>query len=253
MNTFITNRLSSIQYNDARELISQCKEHDGTRGVSFLEPELNADREFPCFYLMYDGVKLVSLLSVFVADDNQCEIYGCTSVEHREKGYFRRLLNDALKNIKKWNIENILLVNEPESKAGAAVLEKLSATLVSSEFLMSYDMSVTPMPLNKLDLRVQKDENTKLFAAYLADEQVGSCNVEFTRSHGVIYDFQIFPEYRGNGYGTELLLLILKHLIENDIEKIFLHVNGANTAAHAMYSHHGFVSEEQLDYWMLTQ
>ena len=68
MNIFVTNSITSKQYNEAMELIEKCAKADGTRGISFLEQELNAIEEFPCFYMMYDGSRLVSYLSVFIKD-----------------------------------------------------------------------------------------------------------------------------------------------------------------------------------------
>ena len=251
MNIFVTNTLTSNQYNDARELISKCSMHDGTRGVSFLEPELNDDMTFPCFYMMYSGDTLVSFLSVFMPDENQCEVYGNTLPEYRKNGYFTRLWKEALTHIKEWSLENVFIVNEPESVSGQAVLKKLGAVPDRTEYLMSYDMGVKPEPAGKLEITYSKDDNTEIYGTYVGNTPIGSCKVEFTRTHAVIYDFQILPEHRGNGYGTEMLLMILKHLMEEEVSKILLHVSGANTAAHAMYSHHGFVSEEQLDYWRL--
>lgn len=251
MNIFVTNTLTSNQYNDARELIGKCRLEDGTRGVSFLEPELNDDMTFPCFYMMYRGDTLVSFLSVFMPDENQCEIYGNTLPEYRNKGYFKRLWKEALTHIQEWGIENVFFVNEPESVSGQAVLKELGAVHDRTEYLMSYDMSVKPEPAGKLEITYSKDDNTEIYGTYVGNTPIGSCKVEFTRTHAVIYDFQILPEHRGNGYGTEMLLMILKHLMEEEVSKILLHVSGANTAAHAMYSHHGFVSEEQLDYWRL--
>lgn len=249
MNTFIINTLTSNQYNDARELIEQCSLTDGTRGVSFLEQELNEDSDFPCFYMKYDGNRLISFLSIFLPGDGECEIYAHTHPDYRREGHFTELLKRAKKNLNDQGIKKWLLVCEPESMAAQEVMKKLGAVIERNEYLMSYDMTVKPEPQHLLEISYVKEENTEQYSAFLKGTPVGSCKVEFTRSHGVIYEFQILPEYRGKGYGTEMLLLILKHLLKTGASKILLHVNGANTAAHAMYSHHGFINEEQIDYW----
>lgn len=249
MNIFVINTLTSKQYNDARELVSACAEFDGTKGVSFLEPELNDDRTFPAFYMMYDGDKLISLLSIFNVDENECEIYGNTLPKYRGQGYFKRLYKEAIKNIKDRNITDISYVCEPESKAGKAALEKLGFKVLRTEYLMSYDMNHREKTQGRLKLESTGDENTQGYKACLHGEIIGTCNVEFTRTHAVIYEFQIFEEFRGNGYGSEMLILILGELLNQEVAKILLHVNGANKVAHVMYSHHGFVSEEQIDYW----
>ena len=169
--------------------------------------------------------------------------------EYRNKGYFKRLYKEAMKNLKDSSYKIKVMVCEPESKSGKAVLEKMGMKLLRTEHLMSYDMSPVEEVKDRLELFSTAEDNTEIFEACIGEDVIGTCNVEFTRSHAVIYEFQIYEEYRGNGYGSEMLLLILKALLKEEVSKILLHVSGANTVAHAMYSHHGFVSEEQIDYW----
>ncbi len=251
MNIFVTNSITSNQYHEAMELTQKCALEDGTHGISFLEQELNAIEEFPCFYMMYDGSRLVSYLSVFIPDETQCEIYGGTLPSERGKGYFKRLLSEALTHIRKYGIERKLMVIEPGCKDMEEYLTKINAKFEDSDFLMSYDKSVKPVPKKTLKMTHEKKENTEYYQTLLDGEKIGSCKVEFTRTQAVIYDFMVEEEYRTKGYGTETLLLILKHVLETDIDKILLHVNGANKAAHIMYSHHGFVEEQQIDYWLI--
>ena len=252
MNIFVTNNITSNQYHEAMELTEQCAKADGTHGISFLEQELNEIEEFPCFYMMYDGSRLVSYLSVFIPDDSQCEIYGGTLPEERGKGYFKRLLSEALAHIREFGIERKLVVIEPGCKDMEEYLTKINAKHEDSDYLMTYDKSVKPVPQKILKLTHEKKDNTEYYETFKDGQKVGSCKVEFTRTQAVIYDFKVEENERGKGYGTETLLLILKNVLENDADKILLHVNGANTVAHAMYSHHGFVEEQQIDYWLLA-
>ena len=251
MNIFVTNRLASNQYHEIMELVECAAKADGTHGISFLEQELNAIEEFPCFYMMYDGSRLVSYLSVFIPENSQCEIYSATLPEERGKDYFKRLLSEALTHIRKYGIEEKFIVSEPDSKDMGDYPEKIGAKHIDTDHLMSYDVNVKPEPQKILKLVHRKVESTEIYETYRDDKKIGGCHVEFTRSQAVIHGFMIEEDERGKGYGTETLLLILKHLLKNDAPKILLHVNDANKAAHAMYSHHGFVSEQQIDYWKL--
>lgn len=251
MNIFVTNMITSSQYHDVMELTEKCAKADGNHGISFLEQELNEIEEFPCFYMMYDGERLVSYVSVFIPDETQCEIYGGTLPEERGKGYFKRLLSEALMHIKAYGIERRVVVIEPGSKDIAEYLLKINAKHEDSDFLMSYDKAINPIPQKILKLMHEKKDNTEYYETYKEGKLIGSCKVDFTRTQAVIHDFKVEENERGQGYGTETLLLILKHILESDTDKILLHVNGANKAAHAMYSHHGFVEEQQIDYWLL--
>lgn len=250
MQVIITNTLTSNQYHDATSLINLCKECDNTRGISFLEPEMNAIIGFPCFYLLYNSNTLVSFLSIFVPNETECEIYANTLPSHRRNGYFDKLLDSALSNIRNYGIKKILIVSEPACLAGTDFLNASSHTRFShSEYLMCYNMKTTPAPKGILTIKYHTEDNTEFFSSYLDDMLIGSCNVEHSRGVATIYGFNVIPSMRGNGYGTETLLLVLKRLLESKCHKILLQVNGANRAAHIMYSHHGFIHEEQIDYW----
>ena len=250
MQTIITNTLTSRQYHEAMNLINICREYDNTHGISFLESELNAIPEFPCFYLLYDKNELVSLLSIFIISENECEIYANTLPEHRKNGYFHTLLTKATKNLKSKHINNILIVHEPGCKADSSYLSSSdNISFCYSEYLMCYDMSINPTPNDTLTISYNTNENTEHFVAFLNDTPISECNVEHNRGVATIYGFLVYEDMRGKGYGTETLLLVLKRLIDSGCHKILLQVNGANTAAHTMYSNHGFYNKEQIDYW----
>ena len=91
MNIINTSELSSNQFYDAKTLIELCRLTDNTKGICFLENNVNAIENFPAFFLMYQGNTLVSFLSVFVPNEEECEIYANTLPRYRQEGYFRKL------------------------------------------------------------------------------------------------------------------------------------------------------------------
>ncbi len=251
MDIFITNRLEAEQYDDIMKLVEESASVDGTRGISFLEQELNDVEEFPCFYLMYDGSRLVSYLSVFIPDNTQCEIYSATLPTERGQGYFKCLLSEAMKHIRQFGITYRCVVKEPASKDMDDYLERLNATLVDEDYLLSYDMAVKPEPKGILKLNYRKVGSTGIYEAYKGDKQVGSCQVEYAGQSAVIHDVEVEESERGQGYGTETLLLVLEHLMGEGVARIVLHVNGANEVAYNMYVGHGFLEEQRIEYWRL--
>ena len=189
---------------------------------------------------------------IFVIDENTCEIYGNTLPSSRGMGYFKKLLDEAVITIKEYNISNAYLVNEPVCQSGKQFIQSVNAVYYDSDYLMVYDTAITPQPRGILELKSEKDGCTETFETFRAGEPIGICHVEYTKDHAVIYGFEVYEQYRGRGYGTETLLLVLKYLLDDQISQIRLHVTHANTAAHHMYKHHGFFHKEQLDYWKLV-
>ena len=250
MNIINTSELTSNQFYDAKTLIELCRLADNTKGISFLQGDMNAIDNFPGFFLMYHGNTLVSFLSIFVSNQEECEVYANTLPRYRKQGYFRRLFEMASEQIKNYGIRKVYFVNEPSCLAGSEALRMLGAKLETSEYLMSYNMRIDPKPRRILTLRSTSTENGELLETFRDDVRVGSMNLEIERHIATIYNLEIEPEYRGRGYGVETLLLALEHLKKSGCCKVILHVSSSNKVAYRMYSRHGFVHVEQLDYWL---
>lgn len=251
MNIINTNMLTSNQYNDAKALVELCRLTDGSRGISFLEQEMNCIREYPCFFMMYNGSTLVCFLSVFIPEEGVCEVYANTLPAYRGRGYFERMIELVRNKNRDFGIRKMYIVNDPSCASGTDVLNSMGARLESSDYLMRYNADIKPEPKGILHIETDKDGSSEKYTALLGSEEIGHCYVEHSRGTASIFGFFVEEKHRGNGYGTEMLLLLLEHLLAHGSKKILLHVNNANKAAHSMYYHHGFIHEEQLDYWRL--
>lgn len=251
MNIINTNVLTSSQYHEAKALVELSRQTDNSKGIAFFEQEINYIKEYPCFFMMYDGGTLVCFASVFIPDEVVCEVYAVTLPEVRGKGYFKRILGLILEKNADFNIEKTYIVNDPSCKSGTVALQALGAELENTDYLMRYNNDLKPEPKGLFELAESDNGNGICYRAVRNDVEIGHCYVEYARSTASIFGFWIEEEYRGNGYGTEMLLLLLEHLRKHGSEKILLHVNDANKAAHSMYSHHGFVHDEQIDYWRI--
>ncbi len=253
MNIINTNELSLDQANDIALLIKLSKEHDESQGITFTESNLNEFDDFPCFFLLYDRGTLASFLSVFIPSFKDCEIYATTHPDFRKKGYFKMLLNKAILKIRSYNIRNILLVNEPKSKIGELVLNKLPFSYYNSELLMKLNYQSIKMPRQILDIEFDVvDTDIIQIFGYKKEVLVGSLKVAYFNSSATIFEFEILSSMRKKGYGTELLNLTIKKLISENIASILLEVSAANRPAHRLYSHNGFIIDSQIDYYEYT-
>ena len=83
-----------------------------------------------------------------------------------------------------------------------------------------------------------------LFTMYDADQAVGviwlKVNAETPIKTGFIYDVEVREEFRGRGYGKQIMLLIEEKAHELGLKSIGLHVFGYNTVAKKLYESLGY-------------
>ena len=83
-----------------------------------------------------------------------------------------------------------------------------------------------------------------LFTLYDGDQAVGiiwlKANVDRPVKSGFIFDVEIKEEFRGKGYGKQIMLLIEEKARELGLMSIGLHVFGYNTVAKNLYEGIGY-------------
>jgi len=246
----VTDKLTSVQLCELNTLIQLCCQTDGTKGISFWQSDMNFIDRFPAFYLMYEKNKLISIISIFVPDLQECELYANTLPEYRRQGHFSRLYKKAYKMIRAYGIKKIYFLNEPASPMGQYVLKKIGAKYESSEYLMCCDINVCQNLCDISALTYSVNKNRGVFETFADGVKAGSIYLEIENTTASIYHVEIQPEFRGMGYGTETLLLMLQYLKTSGCQRAVLHVSSLNKIAYQMYCRHGFVCTEQIDYWI---
>lgn len=245
----VTDKLTSTQIYELNILIQQCCEADKTRGLSFWQSDMNFIDEFPAFYLMYEKTELISVISIFVPNLQECELYANTLPKYRRQGCFLKLYKKAYRKIRAYGIKKIYFLNEPASPVGKFALKKIGAKYESSEYLMSCEINTCQKPQNISTLTYKVNEKN-VFETFIKGTRVGSVNLEIEKETASIYHVEIEPNFRGMGYGTETLLLTLEYLRKSNCCKAVLHVSSLNEIAYSMYCRHGFICTEQIDYWI---
>lgn len=251
MNTITTSYLTENQISDMRLLLKICRCHDNINGCISLDSSINAITDIPCFFLIYDGKTLCSVLTIFTPTDYECEIYAYTLPAYRQKHLFTDILSQALKYIKKSTIKSIYLVAEPDSVSAAKTAIAINATLNYSEYMLSYDMNIPPSPKHLLSINHLKENDTDTIRLISGHTLISLCHLYIHGTYASIFNFEVIEKYRGKGYGKEALLMIVEHLIKLNISSITLNVSSKNKKAHKLYTTHGFFIKEQLDYYCL--
>ena len=84
------------------------------------------------------------------------------------------------------------------------------------------------------------DKNKKFYVADLHGEVVGYVGAEIVLDECNIGNIVTHKDYRGRGFATEILGILLDILKKNGVAKVFLEVEYDNVPAIALYEKHGF-------------
>jgi len=267
--------------NDVQHLEQICEKQDGLKGSIFVDTTMNFDHEMNSIFLMYDGNKLISLLTMFVPTQNEAEITALTLPSHRGKGYFKKLLSRAVKELIKYEIPEVLFVIESQSMTGEQVITHLSAQYDFTKYSMRLDpRKYVPLSSNRLtyikpreeDLKklirtsmnifddsyeetqgmivnIFKSDTREQYLGILNDVIIGMGSSSRDGDEVSIFGFGITPEFRSKGYGYDLLHLIVEQLRQSGIRKIVIEVDSNNSHAFNLYQKFGFQIETSFEYY----
>ena len=82
---------------------------------------------------------------------------------------------------------------------------------------------------------------------------IGRVRLEIVDNIGGIYGLEVLPEYRGKGYGRELLIRSINKLKESKVNAINLQVETKNNNALNLYKSCGFKVNYTMDYYILKK
>lgn len=276
-------KVSEEAIKEIRQLETICKKHDKLTGDIFLDSSLNFNPNIKSLFLLYEDNKLLSLLIMFIPSQDEAEISSFTLPEYRRKGYFKELLAKASYELKKYEVSDILFVCEPQSLDGKAVIKKLEVNYDFTEYSLKYNQLNVTYPnqyLNKIELYKPNLQDSKIlidisqqifndsyenaetmvnktfessfrqqYLAILDKEFIGMGGVSFEQDGAYIFGFGIIPKYQGKGFGKDMLKLMLKDLINQNLEKIMIDVNSENEKAFNLYIKYGFEVGTAFEYF----
>lgn len=273
--------LSEKVVNEVLNLERVCLNYDNLKGSLFLDPSLNFDQSIKSFFLFYHKGELISMLSMFIPTKQEAEISAYTLPKFRENGYFKALLSNAMEELRKFNIPDILFVCESPSIPGKKVLKALNAKYEHTEYFMRFNQAsyvaknsyrllwlkaelkdlektiLTSMRIfddsyedakNLLEKCFESDTREQ-YLAVLNDEIIGIGSANLEGEDVSIFGLGLVPEYRGKGFGKELLHLIIDNLLQRGRSDITIEVNSENANALGLYQKTGFYIEVAYEYY----
>jgi ribosomal protein S18 acetylase RimI-like enzyme len=244
---------------------------------------LNFNQEIEGNILLYEDKQLVSLIIMFIPTSEEAELSAYTLPEYRQRGYFKRLLTEAIEEIKKYKIRDLIFVCEPQSKDGIEAIKRLKVELDFTEYFLrlknySENRELSKNRLLKLYKAEPEDkenlislsqdifedsyedakniitrsfeaDNRLQYIAKLDEVLVGMGAVSFENEEASISGLGISPQYQGKGFGQDLLNLILSELKRDGTENITIEVDSNNEVAFNLYKICGFEVVASFNYY----
>ncbi|HCI81053.1 MAG TPA: hypothetical protein DHW02_15350 [Ktedonobacter sp.] len=283
--------LSEDELANIAHLIEACNAYEGLRTRLSFDMLRNRPGDNIYDFLYYEQGLLVGYLALQgYGSDEEKELVAIVHPDFRRRGIFRTLLSATQQELQTRGGKRLILTCERASQSGQACMYAIGATLDFSEYEMvlgtfherfTYDDRLIFQEAGSEDLKaiasifaadtdgdeeralrhvssVAARPNNHLYLATFGDEQlgchepVGTLRVEDENGEHGIYGFIVHPEYRGRGYGRQMLQEVIHAAREKSDKPIMLDVDVTNTNALGLYSSAGFETRTIYDYYAVN-
>ncbi|HBV67763.1 MAG TPA: GNAT family N-acetyltransferase [Clostridiales bacterium] len=234
-------------------------------------------------FMYYVENELAGYINISNFGGDDLEITGMVHPAYRNKGIFTQLFTLVQDECNKRKSDEILLLCDNKSHSGISFIEKFSQKYHHSEYDMILNRELFPQQCaSVLNIRRAAESDAKIisemnydffgiiiregdtalaeniangrtFIAEADNGNIGSVRIELNDSTGGIYGLGVLSEYRGRGYGRELLIWSVEKLIEMGAERVILQVDTDNGNALNLYKSCGFEDENVMSYYVMRR
>lgn len=269
-------------FTDINNLKNICIDYDNTYLKLEIDFKLDRDKNNGSTidsineFMLYDGNKLVGYAGILDFGGNEIEVNGMVHPDYRRKGIFTKLFSLVNDEFNKRDANTMLLLSDNNSAGGIEFIKNITDDYAHSEYDMNLDMDATHSynfdnlffrktaleDANKIaeanfEFFCEGDiEDIALGRTYLFETNnavIGKVRLEITDNIGGIYGLEVLPDYRGKGYGRELLILSINKLKESNVKAINLQVETKNRNALNLYKSCGFKENYTMDYYRIKK
>ena len=274
--------LTNVEISQIEQLMATCNSYENVCMRLTLDMLRNRPGNATYDFLYYADNILVGYLNVETWGTKEKELTGMVHPNYRRKGIFRSLLTAARDEWLDKGVQAFLLICEHTSHSGLAFLEAIGANHDFSEHEMvlgifqerqsshervhtrkadanDIDALVHIIATDRGDEQLAKQFVVKVFQelkrpfylGMLPEEPIGCLNLDETEKEIGIYGFVVRPEYRGRGYGRQILEDVIRTIRTRSPKSIMLDVETDNTNAIGLYLSCGFEIRTTYDYYSL--
>lgn len=237
-------------------------------------------------FLYFADKKLVGYLGICSFGGQKPELNGMVDPAYRRKGIYSKLFSLAVNELYHHGFEKSLLICDRKSESGQSFLKSLDLDGLKKahseyEMFLNYKafqqvkvghrtllrkssnqdaMEIAKQnaiyfgqPLEETKIIMPETEEKRGMTVYMADLEescIGKIHLELSKGMGGIYGVGILPEYRGKGYGRQILLEGIGILMDQRAEGIKLQVEAENENALSLYNSCGFETASTMDYYI---
>ncbi len=238
-------------------------------------------------FLYYEDGRLVGYLVLDNRGTKKKELTGMVHPNHRRKGIFSALFTAAREECSQRGVRRLILICEHSSRSGQALIGALGAKHKFSEHEMvletlrekfAFDdrLSFRAAQESDLDALVKimlgepgetieelqvfviqcfQETDCQIYIATLGEagvgckEPVGCLRLYELPDTIGIYGFVVRPEYRGRGYGRQMLEEAIRGIQASSQKRIMLEVDTENANALGLYRSCGFKESRTYGYY----
>lgn len=284
-------KLNKADHDDINRLQEICLEADKTALKLELDYKLNRSmavneetgniNEF----MYYDEDRLVGYIGIGRFGGSSMEVNGMVHPDYRRKGIFRKLFSLVKDEWLRGELPEMLLLCDAGAAAGHEFIKTANAGYHHSEYEMYLRGSETGNAVSgRLHLRKATNgdareilrQNSIYFGSELGEEAIilpeaeekcgmhiymaeldgkiiGKIHLETGGGVYGIYGLGVLPEYRGQGYGREMLLAGIEILKSMGDKEIMLQVYATNKNALGLYRSCGFEETSTMGYYSMNK
>jgi ribosomal protein S18 acetylase RimI-like enzyme len=272
-----TSTLTEVQLENARTLAENCNLYES---LDYLHPTTDMTSHGNHFHF-YDDEKLTGFLTFPFNGVPEPEAFVIVDPQHRRKGIGRALMDAAKESCKRRGIQQFLLVSEDKWVSGKAFAEA-TRKYRYSEYRMRLEGKPSKPTESAISLRQadERDVNSlahllaksfqdliethferlkgdigssthRFYIASLAGEQIGCIGVVAENRRAYVIAFGVLTEYRGQGYGRQILTQTVNGLISENWEDVLIEVEANNRPAMTLYKSCGFTETTSYNYYAI--
>lgn len=281
--------IDESQEEQIRELEEICNlaEKPFLQSYVYLDSKANAEPDRDCFYLLYEDNELVGFLSIFAPGEDG-EITAFIHPTYRRKGFFTALLKRVTFD---WDdLKSFSLVTQPASTSVPAVVKKLKADYLFSEYMMTFHGKTFPRMKNKkgfqpvtlikakdadaekavpllaslfhMELedaegwffRLCESPDTTVYFAKAGNAVVGTGCFTIEEERMTLFAIGVKKALRGRGYGQDILHQLIEQWEQAyHSTDLSAELDSEHPEAVSLFKKYGFETEIQFDYFRLPK